>query len=58
MNAYNFRALYKVLAVAFILQISLSACANVPMKDGQLVVSKDTTASIEDFGVASLNSKF
>ena len=47
----------QALAAAILLWF-LSGCANIPLKNGGLVVGKDTTASIEDLGVASLNSKF
>lgn len=48
-----FKLILVVLGLAFI-----SGCSNIPIKDGGLVVGKDTTASIEDLGVACLNSRF
>lgn len=41
-----------------ILLSALSGCSQIPIRDGGLAVGKDTTASIEDLGVASLSSKF
>ena len=49
--------MFKLLAVILLLML-ISGCAEIPIKDGGLVVGKDTTASIEDLGVASLNSRF
>lgn len=48
----------KILAAACLLLFSCASCAKIPIKDGGLVIGKDTTASIEDLGVASLNSRF
>lgn len=38
--------------------ISFAGCANVPLKDGELVIGKDTTAGLEDAGIASINRQF
>jgi hypothetical protein len=47
----------KILAIA-LLAVSLCGCANIPVKDGGLVVGKDTTASVDDVGVARLTGQF
>ncbi len=47
----------RLLAVALMLLL-VSGCAEIPLRDGGLAVGKDTTASIDDLGVASLNSRF
>lgn len=36
----------------------LAGCADMPIKDGGLAVGKDTTAGIEDLGVASITKQF
>ena len=36
----------------------MSGCADIPIKDGELVVGKDTTASVEDGAVAKVRSQF
>ena len=41
-----------------IVLLLVSGCANVQLKEGGLALDKDTTASIEDAGVASLNRQF
>lgn len=46
-----------VIAVILI-AMSLSGCAEIPIKDGELVVGKDTTAGIDDIGVGHLTNKF
>lgn len=52
----------RLLMVGFLISLaallSISGCSQVTIKDGGLVVGKDTTACIEDVGVASLNGKF
>ncbi|MCX5678213.1 MAG: hypothetical protein NTY76_03795 [Candidatus Omnitrophica bacterium] len=48
----------KISAAACLLLFFCASCAKIPLKDGGLVIGKNTTASIEDLGVASLNSKF
>jgi hypothetical protein len=48
----------KILTAACLLLFLCASCAKMPIKDGGLVIGKDTTASIEDLGVASLNSRF
>ena len=41
-----------------VLLILLAGCANLPLREGGLAVDKDTTAGIEDLGVASINRQF
>ena len=43
---------------AVILALFFSGCAEIPIRDGGLAIGKDTTACIEDLGVASVNNKF
>ena len=38
--------------------LSFSGCANVPLKDDELVIGKDTTAGLEGAGIASINRQF
>lgn len=58
MSAYRADRAVFLLGIAAICIVILSACSRMPIKDGELVVGKDTTATIEDFGVARLNNKF
>lgn len=44
--------------IACYLVFSLSGCADIPIKDGGLVVGKDTTAGIDDVGVARITNQF
>jgi len=48
----------RILFVVMIAVLMISGCAEVPLKDGELVVGKDTTAGIDDIGVAHLSNKF
>ncbi|MCX5680208.1 MAG: hypothetical protein NTZ95_06115 [Candidatus Omnitrophica bacterium] len=48
----------RILFAALIAALLISGCAEVPLKDGELVVSKDTTAGLDDIGVAHLSNKF
>jgi hypothetical protein len=36
----------------------LGGCKSLPIKDGQLTLDANTSAGLEDMGVASLNRKF
>jgi len=36
----------------------LAGCGTMPIRDGKLVIGKDTTAGVEDMGVAAVNQKF
>ena len=45
-------------ALMLVSLVMLSGCANMHLKEGGLALDKDTTASIEDVGVASLNRQF
>lgn len=58
MKEYRALDTAKILAIAALAIFSCASCSKIPIKDGGLVIGKDTTASIEDLGVASLNSKF
>ena len=49
--------MFKLLTAVLFLLL-LSGCAELPIKEGGLMVGKDTTASIEDVGVASLKGRF
>jgi hypothetical protein len=46
------------LLAAIMTALLLSGCAEIPLKDGELVVGKDTTAGIDDIGVGHLTGKF
>jgi len=48
----------RILFVAVIIAFLMSGCAEIPLKDGELVVGKDTTAGIDDIGVGHLTGKF
>lgn len=58
MKEYRLFLAAGILAAACLLLFFCASCAKIPIKDGGLVIGKDTTASIEDLGVASLNSRF
>jgi len=36
----------------------ISGCAEMPLKDGELKVGKNATATIEDMGVAKIKNQF
>ena len=57
MKGSRYFSMFKMILVILGL-IFISGCSDIPIKDGGLVVGRDTTASIEDLGVASLNSRF
>jgi len=48
----------RLLFLAVVTALMISGCAEVPLKDGELVVGKNTTAGIDDIGVAHLSNKF
>jgi len=48
----------RILLTAIVIAFFLSGCAEIPLKDGELVVGKDTTAGIDDIGVGHLTGKF
>lgn len=47
-----------MILLLMILSIVLSGCADVPIKDGELVMGKDTTAGMEDAAVAKIKNRF
>ena len=49
---------YKILFVIIVAVLAMAGCAEIPLKDGELVVGKDTTAGIDDIGVGHLSNKF
>lgn len=48
----------RIIFTAVMVALLLSGCAEIPLKDGELVVGKDTTAGIDDIGVGHLTGKF
>lgn len=48
----------KRMIIAIGLALMLSGCCNLEIKDGGLVVGKDTTASIEDVGAVRLTGRY
>lgn len=38
--------------------VILTGCANLPLKEGGLEISKDTTAGIDDIGVGRVTRQF
>jgi len=36
----------------------MTGCEHIPIKDGELQVGKDTTATIEDVGAVRINNRF
>lgn len=36
----------------------LSGCAGIPIRDGELAIGKDTTASIEDIGAVRVTNRY
>lgn len=44
--------------LAIFVTIFMSGCADIPIKDGELVMGKNTTASVEDLGAVSINNRF
>ena len=46
------------LLIITILTLTLSGCCNIPIKDGGLVVGKDTTATMDGMGVARVTNQF
>ncbi len=47
----------KIIIISLV-SIFLTGCAGVPIKDGELAIGKDTTAGVEDVGVAKLTRQF
>lgn len=47
----------KILLILFAV-FSISGCADIPIRDGELVMGKDTTATVEDLGAVRINNKF
>ncbi|MFA6320908.1 MAG: hypothetical protein WCY36_03525 [Candidatus Omnitrophota bacterium] len=45
-------------AVVALVCIWFSGCANIPLKEGGLEISKDTTAGIDDIGVGRVTRQF
>lgn len=45
-----------VLLVLFI--FTAAGCAQIPIRDGELVIGEHTTAGIEDVGIARVANKF
>lgn len=48
----------RILSAAIIAAFLLSGCAEMPFRDGELVVGKNMTAGIDDIGVGHLTNKF
>jgi hypothetical protein len=46
----------KIILLALVLLIS--GCAAMPIKDGGISIGKDTTATVDDFGVGRVDRKF
>lgn len=44
--------------IVMVLVLTIYGCANIPIKDGGLVVGKDTTATVDDLGVARVTNQF
>ena len=38
--------------------ILLMGCADIPIKDGELAIGKNTSATLEEAGVARVNNRF
>jgi hypothetical protein len=50
--------MFKFFIIILIASALFSGCAELPIKDGALVIDKDTSAGMEDMGVGSLTRKF
>lgn len=48
----------RILAIAIVAALILYGCAEIPLKDGELVIGKNTTAGFDDIGVGHLTGKF
>jgi hypothetical protein len=46
------------LVVVIGLACVLAGCAEIPIKDGELAIGKDTTASIEDVGAVRVTNRY
>ena len=44
---------FAVVALFFV-----SGCAEIPIRDGELVMGKNTTATVEDLGAVRINNRF
>lgn len=48
----------KIMLVAICLMLLTTGCSHIPIKDGELQVGKNTTATIEDLGAVRINNRF
>ena len=49
---------YRILAAVIAAILLMSGCAEIPLKDGELVIGKNTTAGLDNIGVGHLSGKF
>ncbi|MDP2913412.1 MAG: hypothetical protein Q8N91_05330 [Candidatus Omnitrophota bacterium] len=52
------RAEIIIMALIVLICVLLGGCADIPLKEGGLEITKDTIAGIEDLGVASITKQF
>ncbi len=53
----TFKPMCKLLLLILVM-FTTAGCAEIPIRDGELVIGKDTTAGIEDVGIARIANKF
>ena len=49
--------MHKIVVVFFAVAF-IAGCAQIPLKDGGVAIGKDTTATVEDVGVARVTNQF
>jgi hypothetical protein len=47
-----------LIAVILLTALSLGGCAEIPMKDGELFLNKNSTAVMENAGIAKIKNQF
>ena len=54
MKGYSMIRLVLVIGI----MLAIAGCSSIPLRNGELVISKNTTATIDDLGVARVNNQF
>jgi|GEM_PF-2714039 len=60
-NGYSDKRCAKTMLKIFFAVVALffvSGCAEIPIRDGELVMGKNTTATVEDLGAVRINNRF
>jgi len=52
------RIALRMILIATFLAVCAAGCAQIPIKDGELALNANTSATLDDVGVARVNRKF